>query len=487
MGTYLGNIAPWEQYPKHLRFSEVMNPLKVVINFFSSGWPKDHRGDLKEWRYYVLNDKYYKDQHGAGHILFIYDQNVQLIEALHLLLLKNKDRWPRLEDITEEQITKEKSDWIYFPKNLSAQELANPYKAVKKCFKKISPQEYRDYLHEWLHTALYNNAADETMMAGEIIEVYENIRKLYSAAWLIHQREADETITHKSWGRGKDDQPTEAIDTEDVAQLKDINPQLSDKQKSIVEKIKDLIVERIPGVSMIYFVGKISKPSIYFLLILINDSEKVAEHEAANKIEDNCRFLGTVFAMVHKMATVTEGLKTEKRFWHNTLYKSINLYKASEAESLSAHAIDDQIWLDKAEKDWNRWGIQGKEFMKGAVRYIEDNNYTLALFSLHQATESSLIGIIRAVLGYRITVHNLPKMIKMTLLFTQEIKKFLQLNTTEGVQLFNLLQSGYSETRYKNEFKPDEESVKLLKDKVEMLIDKIEQVYLQFIKEKTAP
>ncbi|MCD8741967.1 hypothetical protein LT679_15235 [Mucilaginibacter roseus] len=55
------------------------------------------------------------------------------------------------------------------------------------------------------------------------------------------------------------------------------------------------------------------------------------------------------------------------------------------------------------------------------------------------------------------------------------------------MHLFNLLQSGYSETRYKNEFKPDEESVKLLKDKVEMLIDKIEQVYLQFIKEKTAP
>ncbi|MCD8741968.1 hypothetical protein LT679_15240 [Mucilaginibacter roseus] len=415
MGTYIGNIAPWEQYPKHLRFSEVMNPLKVVINFFSSGRPKDHREDLKEWRYYVLTDKYYKDQHGAGHILFIYDQNVQLIEALHLLLLKNKDRWPRLEDIIEEQITQEKSDWIYFPKNLSVKELANPYKAIQKCFKKISPQEYRDYLHEWLHTALYNNAADETMMAGEIIEVYDNIRKLYSAAWLIHQRETNETITHKSWGRGKEsNQPKEAIDRESTIALREIDPQLSNKQQSIVEKIKNLIVERIPGVSMIYLIGKSSKPSIYYLLILINDSEKVAEHEAANKIEDNCRFLGTLFAMVHKMATATEGLKTEKRFWHNTLYKSINLYKASEAESLSAHAIDDQIWLDKAEKDWNRWGIQGKEFMKGVVRYIEDNNYTLALFSLHQATESSLIGIIRAVLGYRITVHNLSKMIKMT-------------------------------------------------------------------------
>lgn len=482
MGTYLGNIAPWEQYPKHLRFEEIMNPLKVVIDFFSSGWPKDHREDLKEWRYFVLNDKVFKDRHGSGHILFIYDQNMQLIESLHLLLLKYKDRWPRLEDVTKEQITQERNDWVYFPKNLSQSELANPYKAIKKCFKKISPQEYRDYLHEWLHTALYNNAADETLTASEIIDVYDNIRKFYSAAWLIHQRETNEAITHKSWGKNKDKQLPIA---EDLTPLKDLDPQLSEKQEAVVDKIKNLIIERIPGVSLIYLIGKNAKPSIYYLLILIDDSEKAVEHEVANKIEDNCRFLGTVFAIVHKRSSAKKGLDNDQRFWHNTLYKSINLYKAPEAELLSAKAIEDHVWIEKAQKDWSRWGMQGKEFMKGAIRYIEDNNYTLALFSLHQATESSLIGIIHAITGYRLTTHNLPRMIKITLLFTDEIKRSLQLNTTEGLQLFNLLQLGYSETRYKSDFEPDEGSVKLLKDRVALVIDKIEQVYQQFIKCKT--
>lgn len=230
---YLGTIAPWEQYPKHLRFSEIINPLKVITDFFSSGWPNDHRQDLKEWRYYVLNDKFYKDRHGPGHVLFIYDQTVQLIEAMHLLLLKNSDRWPRLEDVNEERIEEEKKCWIYFPKNLSAKEQANPYKAIKKCFKKISPQEYRDYLKEWLHAALYNSAADETMMAGEIIDVYDNIRKLYSAAWLIHQRETDDTITHKSWGKSKVDTDPAIIAIEDrLAPLKDLNPELTKAGKA---------------------------------------------------------------------------------------------------------------------------------------------------------------------------------------------------------------------------------------------------------------
>lgn len=485
---YLGTIAPWEQYPKHLRFSEIVNPLKVITDFFSSGWPNDHRQDLKEWRYYVLNDKSYKDKHGPGHVLFIYDQTVQLIEALHLLLLKNSDRWPRLQDVTEEQMDEEKKDWIYFPKNLSAKELANPYKAIKKCFKKISPQEYRDYLKEWLHAALYNSAADETLMAGEIIDVYDNIRKLYSAAWLIYQRETDDTITHKCWGRSKAEKGsyTTAV-AEELTPLKDLNPELTKAEELGIEEVKNLIVERVPSVSMIYLIGTHSDPFTYYLLVLIDDKEKTPEHEVANKIEDNCRYLASVFAIVHKLASAKEALMKDSRFWHNTLYKSINIYKAPDEELTGVHAIDNDVWLERAQRDWNRWGIQGKDFMKGAVRYTEDANYNLALFCLHQAVESSLIGIIMAVLGYRTNGHSLSRKIKITLLFTDEIKNVLQLNTPEGVKLFTQLQSGYAEARYKSEFKADEESVKLLKQSVGLLLAKIEQIYGQFIRHRISP
>ncbi len=484
---YLGTITPWEQYPKHLRFSEIVNPLKVITDFFSSGWPNDHRQDLKEWRYYVLNDKFYKDRHGPGHVLFIYDQTVQLIEALHLLLLKNSDRWPKLPDVTEEQIEEEKKDWIYFPKNLSAKEIANPYKAIKKCFKKISPQEYRDYLKEWLHAALYNSAADETMMAGEIIDVYDNIRKLYSAAWLIHQRETDDTITHKSWGKSKFDKdsvPT-AI-AKELLPLKDLNPELTKAEKLGIEEVKNLIVGRVPSVSMMYLIGTHPDLFTYYLLVLIDDKEKTPEHEIANKIEDNCQYLASVFAIVHKLSSAKEALMKDRRFWHNTLYKSINIYQAPEVELTGARAIENAIWLERAQHNWNRWGNQGNDFIKGAERYIEDANYNLALFCLHQAAESSLIGIITAVLGYRTNGHSLARKIKITLLFTDEIKNVLKLDTLEGVRLFTLLQSGYAEARYKSDFRADEESVKVLKEMVGFLLEKIEQVYQEFIKGKTA-
>jgi hypothetical protein len=72
-------------------------------------------------------------------------------------------------------------------------------------------------------------------------------------------------------------------------------------------------------------------------------------------------------------------------------------------------------------------------------------------------------------------------------LFTDEIKRVLQLDTSEGAQLFSLLLSAYSESRYKSEFNPDEQSAKLLKMKVDLLLVKIEQVHHQFIKDKSTP
>lgn len=197
---YIDKAAPWEHYPKNLRFNEVQNPLLVIVDFFSAARLKEQRKDLKRWRYYVISDAHYtNERHGPGTLLFIYDLNVKLVEALHLLLWEYKDNWSkRNKKIDSSQLEDERRKWAYFPKNLSEEELLDPYKAINKCFKKLKPQHYRDHLKEWLHVALYNHAANESLSAGEVIEVYDSMLKLYAAAWMIHQRETNQTITRKA-------------------------------------------------------------------------------------------------------------------------------------------------------------------------------------------------------------------------------------------------------------------------------------------------
>jgi hypothetical protein len=164
---------------------DLSSTLKTLDYFFDAGSPKEHRKDLKKWRYYVINEKQYFNRRGARYLLSVYEDVLQLIGASQLLASVINEKLP----VTEEQICQEKKDWLYFPNNLSSKELLNPYKVIDKFFKKISIEKYKELLNEWLHLALSNKAAQETLSAWEIIEVYDNLRNLFSAAWVIHQRE----------------------------------------------------------------------------------------------------------------------------------------------------------------------------------------------------------------------------------------------------------------------------------------------------------
>lgn len=190
---YCGVYAPWDHVPKFLRYSEVINPLVPVQYFFDANDIEGHEKNLKRWRYHVVNDGYFNDERfGPGHLIYDYELNIRLVEALSLLLLDHDDS-TYAKKVPEEQLTVEKEEWIWFPTELSRKELLDPYVAIKAAFEDFNLQQFRDHLAEWLSTALSVNAVDEYISAGEIIMVYDHLKKMYSAAWLIFQRDTERT------------------------------------------------------------------------------------------------------------------------------------------------------------------------------------------------------------------------------------------------------------------------------------------------------
>jgi len=474
---YYDKTTPWERLPKYLHFDELQDPVLVIHDFFSSGELKDHRKDLKKWLFYVVNEQCYVDKrHGAGSLIFVYDLNLKLIEALFLLSDVYSGKQGK-GTMSAEVLEQAKQQGITFPKNLSRKELLSPCKAINKCFRKMDIQQYRSSLHEWLRVALYYRAADESLPAGEILTVYHNLLRLYSAAWLIYQRD-DKVLaldTTKNGSGSVSDQ------REKVYLIRDINPSPTTAEKLGLDEIKKIMLRLFPTVQLISYLGSHSDPFTFYLLVLIADDEKIPEHEISNKLEDNCRYLANVLTIVHKANSARTGVANGQRFWNKVLANGFLLYRADELDLPEPVVVDRSALLERARFHWDRWGEQGKIFLEGAELYRAAGNNRLAAFMLHQCVESILKALIQAILGYRVQMHNLSRLLRLSLLFTDDLKQVFGLESVEGQQLFTLLQASYSQSRYNAKFDPDAESVGLLAERVGTFCKAGEELLQQYM------
>jgi HEPN domain-containing protein len=473
----LEEYMPWEVYPKFLRFGEVRDPLAVVRFFFDSGWPEEQTADLWKWRHFVVTELVFTDERfGPGTLLFVYDENIKLVEAMFLLLEMYKRAWPKTGLVGSEQLAAEKECWRFFPDNLAAEELANPYLVMGDFFTRFSLPACRDMLHAWLRTALLNRSADEGMPVGELIAFYEYLLKLYSAAWLLYQRESGEPALRV----GAAVYPPVHLARADF-RLQAIGPEPTKAELLGLEEVKKLIVERFSAVRLILHLATHNSPFTYYLLILLDDAEKTTEHEVTNKVEDHCQFLANVFVLTHKVNSARTGLEAGQRFWSRAFAKGHLLFAAEGLELPVAKEVGKAQLMGRAAYHWDRWGLQGKAFLEGAERYQADGNYRLAVFLLHQAVESTLKAVVEAIVGYRVQLHNLSRLLRLTLLCTDELKTVFRLDTEDGAQLFALLQSSYAQSRYGHEFNPDGESVRSLLELVERFYSVAVRLYEQYL------
>lgn len=511
---YSGTYAPWEHYPKTLRHDQVVRPLTVLAEFFNSGWPAAHAKELKEWRDYVLADKFYNHKHhGPGNLLFTCRINGNLLEAMYLLLFDFGQKWPLPAKAMEQQLATERETWQWFPDGLKRKHQLDPHRLVKKVFKDMNLSQYRDHLKDWAEAALSSMAIDETITPAEVVMVYENLLNLYAAAWLIHQRTAeepylkdtDEEVTkheHDEQGKEKTESEVQEQDSrigyartlEEKIKVQEAAAAVLEKKMPVatvqvlatpaealgLEEVKALILKKVPAVQMIVHLGTHQKPFTYYLLVLIADSSKAVEHEVSNTIEDYCKHLVSVMALVHKTGSAKKGISEGNVFWNNTLKSSNLIYQEAGLQLPDCRDIPEADRQEIAKYHRQRWGGQAQEFLKGAKRYDQDGNHKLAMFLLHQSVESALSGVIRAAMGYRIAIHNLSRMLRLTLLFTEELLAVFELGTEEGKQSFALLQDAYSHARYRDGFEPSEKTVKTLMEKVESLMAKADDTYEQY-------
>ncbi|MBD1384602.1 HEPN domain-containing protein [Mucilaginibacter rigui] len=477
-------------YPRYLDQDEVNDPLKVISDFFSADWLPGHLESLLEWRKYVIEEIYYTDEHkkSPAGLLFTHQLNARLVEAVYLI--SRTRRALKLADAIhinfDVQLKQEEQEWLHYPIYLSSVERINPYLAISNFFKVYTVAQYLDLLYEWLETGLSNYSANEFLDTSDVIYFYENMQKLYEAAWIIRQRETEPTL--KKSKNEHDETVTAQVKRYPVRlPLFNFNCRFNEAiipaEQLGLNQLVEIILREIESVLMIIHLGTHPDPNTFYLLIITEEKNKMPEHQILDKIEKICSSLINVCAIVHKSDAFLRALEDGSRFFINALRKNKIAYRSSKLELPELRNPDEKSIKSQLEAIWNRWGKQGKDFLDTSLTCFDDGNDNLAVFLMHQAVESTLSAIIRVNLGYRLSIHNLARQLRITLIFTDDLKNVFDFNLTEDVQLFELLQTSYSAARYKDDFKVDKETVKALSDKVCKLFITAEGIYQQVVKQ----
>ena len=181
----------------YLDNEEIIDPIKVVKDFFSASWLPDHLKMLKQWR----NDAAFEfdgfDSRSPTFTLYGHELTIKLVEAAWLLKGEKLGRVAidveKEIDIAKWHIKIERKKLRDYPKHLSVREIMKPSSVIKKMFKIHKLDGYRKILNVWLHDALSTSFMEESLSKAEVITVYEQLVKLFEDMWLISERVGDKT------------------------------------------------------------------------------------------------------------------------------------------------------------------------------------------------------------------------------------------------------------------------------------------------------
>ena len=241
---------------------------------------------------------------------------------------------------------------------------------------------------------------------------------------------------------------------------------LTERFKSQEAKLVSLIRETVP-VEKIYLLGSslqqqrtesvfvTDAPSRrhaghYWLLVLVDPDTSPGSNYVQDKIENTCRQLVPVTAIVLGQPQFNTWLNEGHRFACTVAGIAVLLYNSSTIPPVIPSAVREDIMADQSfyTQSLNRVN----EFIAGADLYRLRQQNKMAAFMLHQAAEQGLLALFKKATGLHVSTHNIDKLVRYCSMVYDRIPLLFGPENGGGGQPLKLLQKAYVEARYKEDF-----------------------------------
>jgi HEPN domain-containing protein/predicted nucleotidyltransferase len=209
--------------------------------------------------------------------------------------------------------------------------------------------------------------------------------------------------------------------------------------------------------------------SDYDILVVTKPGDIRKDYEITDQIVNRCRYRVPVNVITHDMDYVNEQLRKGQYFFSDIIKEGILLYDAGNIEFEKPKELSVAERKAIAEADFSKWFTSASEFLELAIICLAKDQLKLSIFQLHQAAERTYNTMILVFSGYKPKTHNLDKLRAFTNEFSKELISVFPKNTKEEEHLFDLLQKGYIDARYKDDYNISEEELTILIERVQNL------------------
>ena len=345
------------------------------------------------------------------------------------------------------------------PHKLEKEEIKNPYLVFYRLFDFANLPQIRNILWNWLKITVsggYNKDICDYRERHRILYFYEFLEKAIEASHILYRERKEEL-------RRENSNQFDILRKEDFV-------------KGNFNGIKELyklcrkIVELVNPV-MIFLLGTVTKEKgkQYFLLILMPDFIKRQTGEYESMIQNKFNDEIMVVPMVHRIQSINRYRKNGNVFFINNCSEERLLYNDKTAELDEPLARTAEEISRKATNNLHEGLSKARAFLRGAEFYVKEQEYIIAAFMLHQATEHSYTAVLHSLTGYREQTHNILKLWTYGSLWTPQLNEALPLDTEQDQHLFKLMQKAYGDARYKDGFVVSRSDVEVLISKVQSL------------------
>ncbi|MGI4753258.1 MAG: HEPN domain-containing protein, partial [Janthinobacterium lividum] len=131
-----------------------------------------------------------------------------------------------------------------------------------------------------------------------------------------------------------------------------------------------------------------------------------------------------------------------------------------------------------AQDDYDYWFSKGKGFLRSATNAFLENEYAIAAFILHQATESLYSAILLVFSNYKPKLHDIEELGGMAKNYDNELLQVFPIATSEQKECFELLKKAYVDARYDKNYKISKEQLLYLIARIEKLKEITERICL---------